>query len=163
MNKTIKFPTAPAGFRIEHYCSCGMGCSPEGLNTEDRCEILGSSYTGPDAHIIDSSGCQLNSYWTAKDGISFRLSNYGYNDADEYVERAWTREELEHVPAMIERVLGMIDQANTDHYLTSHPDLLPSIETVNDLARVAKEHGLNPSAVCQAWMNTMGGAAEAGK
>lgn len=105
--------TPPAGFKLEYFCSCGCGCTPDD-RMEEECEIIGHSFEGPSTYLANSTGCQVNSGWTPEDGITFRISNHGHNDLDEYVERAWTREEVEHLPEMVKQVLSKIDLAEGD-------------------------------------------------
>lgn len=105
-------PTPPPGFKLEYSCTCGMGCTPDELNTAYGCEIEGSSYQGPSVRLKSNSGCQLSSFWSADGGIQFRLSNYGYtseaSDA-KYVKKPWTTAELEFIPVMIAKMLERIE------------------------------------------------------
>ncbi|MGP5525148.1 hypothetical protein ACTXM3_18025, partial [Glutamicibacter arilaitensis] len=124
MHNVINIPQAPAGFKREYFCTCGMGCTPDDLNTEDNCEIEGSVYAGPDVHLTDSTGTQVNSHWSPRNGITFDVSNYGFDstaDDAEYVAKAWTREQLEALPEMVEKVLANIDQAPAVEVMTAHP------------------------------------------
>lgn len=112
MSNVMSLPTPPAGFKLEYFCACGMGCTPDDVNTEENCEIEGSVYSGPGVHLNTNTGTQVNSQWSAKDGITFHVSNHGFtSDAEnaEYVEKPWTREQIEHLPAMIRLVLAKID------------------------------------------------------
>ncbi|MGO3392599.1 hypothetical protein [Glutamicibacter arilaitensis] len=149
MNNLINFPQVPAGFKLEYVCSCGMGCTPDDLNTDENCQILGSSYEGPSVHLNNSTGTQVNSRWTEDRGIFFDVSNYGYtSDADDaqYVEKPWTREQLEHLPKMVEKVLANIDQAPAVEVMTAHPvpRANPEYHTVTEIAVWCNTHKIAP-------------------
>lgn len=104
-------PTPPPGFKLEYFCSCGMGCTPDSLNVEDGCEIEGSFYQGPSVHLKSNSGCQLSSSWSPEDGIKYHLSKYGFSsDAPDakWVKQPWTFEELEFLPVMIAKILEQV-------------------------------------------------------
>ena len=97
MSNVIELPktvTPPAGFKLQHYCSCGLGCTPDELNVEDNCEILGFSYEGPSVALRNHPGVQLNSYWSAEEGVHFRFTSYGYKSEEEYVEMPLTTEQM---------------------------------------------------------------------
>lgn len=116
MSNVIQIPAPvepPAGFKIQHFCQCGLGCSPEYLaeNGSEDCEILASCYEGPSVHLRENSGFQLNSYWSPEDGITFQIHSHGYeSEADdaEYVQKPITSKELEHLPAMVDFVLKRV-------------------------------------------------------
>lgn len=148
MNNVTNFPQPPVGFKLEYVCSCGMGCTPNDLNADENCQILGSSYEGPGVHLSSSSGCQVNSRWTAERGVFFDISNYGYaSDADDakYIEKPWTREQLEHLPKMVEQVLSKIDQAHAVKVMTANPVPRkdPRWHTVTELAVWCDTHDID--------------------
>lgn len=104
-------PTPPAGFKLEYFCSCGMGCTPDDLNVEAGCEIEGSAYQGPSVQLKSSSGCQLSSSWSPEEGIKYHLSKHGYtSDAPgaKWVKQPWTFAELEFLPVMIAKILEQV-------------------------------------------------------
>ena len=147
MHNVINIPQAPAGFKREYFCTCGMGCTPDDLNTEDNCEIEGSVYAGPDVHLTDSTGTQVNSHWSPRNGITFDVSNYGFDSAAddaEYVAKAFTREQLEALPEMVEKVLAKIDQAHAVEVMTAHPvpRANPEFHTVTELGMWCDKHGI---------------------
>jgi hypothetical protein len=100
----------PAGFKLQYFCTCGCGCTPD-ERMDDDCEIEGSIHEGPSTYLTNDTGCQVNSSWTPKDGIELRISSHGFDAQDKYVERAWTLEQAQQLPAMIQRVLDRIDEA----------------------------------------------------
>lgn len=115
MSNVINLPQPPAGFKIQYFCSCGLGCSPEYIaeHGSEDCEILASQNEGPAVHLRENSGFQLNSYWSADRGIFFEIHSHGYeSEADdaEYVQKSITSQELVHLPAMIDRVLKKISE-----------------------------------------------------
>lgn len=119
MSNVTNLPQPPVGFKIQHYCQCGLGCSPEYLaeNGSDDCEILASQYEGPSVHLRENSGFQLNSYWGPEDGITFQIHSHGYeSEADDarYVQKPITSKELEQLPAMIERVLKKVAEVTRE-------------------------------------------------
>ncbi|WP_172512166.1 hypothetical protein [Glutamicibacter mishrai] len=148
MNNVTNFPQPPAGFKLEYVCSCGMGCTPKDLNTDENCQILGSSYEGPSVHLYNSTGTQINSRWTAERGIFFDVSNYGYTSDDDdaqYIEKPWTREQLEHLPKMIEQILSKIDQEHAVKVMTANPVQRkdPRWHTVTELAMWCDTHNIS--------------------
>lgn len=156
MNNVTNFPQPPVGFKLEYACSCGMGCTPNDLNADENCQILGSSYEGPGVHLSSSSGCQVNSRWTAERGVFFDISNYGYaSDADDakYIEKPWTREQLEHLPKMVEQVLSKIDYAAAHDFFENHPAHFENAATVQGLALLADENNLSVPEAFQAYMD----------
>lgn len=115
MSNVTNLPQPPAGFKIQYFCSCGLGCSPEYIaeHGSEDCEILASQYEGPGIHLRENSGFQLNSYWSAQRGIFFEIHSHGYeSEADdaEYIQKPITSKELAHLPAMIDWVLKKISE-----------------------------------------------------
>lgn len=151
--------TPPAGFKLEYFCTCGCGCTPDDRMEED-CEIEGHSFEGPSTHLTNSTGCQVNTSWNPEDGISFRISNYGYNKLDEYVERAWTREEVEQLPEMVKKVLSRIDLAEAKAFLEANPEPFKKEPTVTDLAEMADENNLKAPELFRAYMELTNGGAK---
>lgn len=150
---------APAGFKLEHFCSCGAGCRPDDHMEED-CETVGFAFEGPSTYLTNSTGCQLSSDWTPEDGITFRISCHGYNDKEEYVERAWTREELEQLPKMVERVLSRIDYAEAKAFFEHNPKPFKGEPTLDDLYLLAKDNGLSTPSTFQAYVDLGKGEAK---
>lgn len=149
----LRTETPPAGFKLEYHCSCGMGCTPEDLNTEENCEIIGHSYTGPGVYL-DSSSVQLNSSWTAKHGITFHLSNYKCQDDDgNWTESSWTRDELAQLPAMVTKVLSTIDYAAAKEFFEQHPEHFDRVPGVGALAVLADQNNLSAPEAFQAYMD----------
>ncbi|MGR6899772.1 hypothetical protein [Glutamicibacter sp. BSL13] len=139
---------APAGFNVEYHCSCGAECPPNEQLDED-CTTLGHSFTGPGVYL-DNSNAQLNSYWDTKNGITFQLSNYKCADNGDWTEAPWTREQIEHVPNMVNQVLAQIDRAAAKEYLEQHP--IKGTPTVNGLFALAEENNLKAPELFQAYM-----------
>lgn len=151
--------TPPAGFKLEYFCSCGCSCTPDDRMEED-CEIYGHSFEGPSTHLINSTGCQVNTTWTPEDGIIFRISNHGYNDRDEYVERGWAREEVERLPEMLTKVLNRIDLAEARAFFKRLPEPFEDEPSVEDLYQLAKDNNLKAPEVFQAYMELTNGGAK---
>lgn len=157
----LRTETPPAGFKLEYHCSCGMGCTPEDLNTEENCEIIGHSYTGPGVYL-DSSNVQLNSSWTAKHGITFHLTNYkGQNDDGNWIESGWTRDELKQLPNMVTNVLSQIDYAEAKAFFGRFPEPFEGTPTVNELITLAHDNNLSAPEAFQAYMDLTNGASNA--
>ncbi|MBF6672427.1 hypothetical protein [Glutamicibacter sp. FBE19] len=155
MSNVTNFPQPPAGFKLEYFCSCGAECPPNDP-MEPECETIGHSYVGPGVHLGDASGCQVNSSWSASDGIRFLVSNHGYtSDADDapYVEKTWTREQLKRLPQMIEQVLSKIDYEAAKQFFERHPEHFQEAVTVQELARLAHENNLDTPQTFQAYMD----------
>lgn len=143
----------PAGFKLEYHCACGMGCTPEDLNTEENCHIIGHSYDGPSVYL-DNSNVQLNSNWTAKHGITFHLSNYKCQDDDgNWTESSWTRDELAQLPAMVTKVLSTIDYAAAKEFFEQHPEHFDRVPGVGALAVLADQNNLSAPEAFQAYMD----------
>lgn len=143
----------PAGFKLEYHCACGMGCTPEDLNTEEKCHIIGHSYDGPGVYL-DNSNAQLNSNWTAKHGITFHLSNYKCQDDDgNWTESSWTRDELAQLPAMVTKVLSTIDYAAAKEFFEQHPEHFDRVPGVGALAVLADQNNLSAPEAFQAYMD----------
>lgn len=129
-SQTKSTVTPPAGFKIQYFDTCGMGHRPEGLPVEGiDCEIIGSAYEGPSFYLHDNTGFQLNSYWNEKEGITFQIHSHGW-DSDEddakYGPKPITRKELSVLPAMVQRVLEMIDDnAIFDQAVRDYQDGVP--------------------------------------
>lgn len=151
--------TPPAGFKLEYFCTCGCGCTPDDRMEED-CEIEGHSFEGPSNYLVNSTGCQVSTSWNPEDGISFRISNYGYNKLDEYVERAWTREEVEQLPEMVKKVLNRIDLAEARAFFKRLPEPFEDEPSVEDLYWLAKDNNLKAPEVFQAYMELTNGGAK---
>lgn len=113
MSNIISIPQHPVGFKIQYFCQCGLGCTPEYLaeSGSEECEILASCYEGPSVHLRENSGFQLNSYWGPEEGITFQIPSHGYEneeDGAEYVQKPITSKELQHLPAMVDLVLKRV-------------------------------------------------------
>ncbi|MBP2398658.1 hypothetical protein [Glutamicibacter protophormiae] len=149
----LRAENPPAGFKLEYHCACGMGCTPEDLNTEEKCHIIGHSFDGPGVYL-DSSSVQLNSNWTAKHGITFHLSNYKSQDRDgNWVESSWTRDELSQLPAMVTKVLSTIDYAAAKEFFEQHPEHFDRVPGVGALAVLADQNNLSAPEAFQAYMD----------
>lgn len=128
MTDSIKNPSnapAPAGFRTV-------------IETDEN----GNEFPVAHGPEVLARGIQISSHWSEPHGIEFVIYNHRSEDGHDFA-----RDELEEVPGMIKSVLETIDLAHTERYLAERPELLDSIKTVTDLARVAYENDLEPTKV----------------